>query len=340
MLEASLERLQEVHARLKTELHRVIVGQEQVIDELLLAILTRGHCLLVGVPGLAKTLLISSLAKTLELSFSRIQFTPDLMPSDITGTELLQIDPETSERSFRFAPGPLFANVILADEINRTPPKTQAALLEAMVERQVTSAGTAHQLPSPFFVLATQNPIEQEGTYPLPEAQLDRFMFMVQVGYPNAEEEREILRRTTGGAMDEVASVLADADLAEFQEAIRSIPIADAILDYVLALTRGTRVRSDDPLPFLKEWVTWGAGPRASQFLVLGAKAHAAVEGRTHVSVDDVRAVAHPVLRHRIVTNFTAQAEGITSDFIIDRLLEEVQPGAAVGAGLPGVQEG
>ena len=338
MLEASLERLQEVHARLKSELHRVIVGQEQVIDELLLAILTRGHCLLVGVPGLAKTLLISSLSKTLELSFSRIQFTPDLMPSDITGTELLQIDPETSARSFRFAAGPLFANVVLADEINRTPPKTQSALLEAMVERQVTSAGQAHELPSPFFVLATQNPIEQEGTYPLPEAQLDRFMFMVQVGYPDAEEEREILKRTTGGAMDEVSSVLAGSDLTGFQEAIRSIPVADAVLDYVLALTRGTRVRSDDPLPFLKEWVTWGAGPRASQFLVLGAKAHAAVQGRKHVAVEDVRAIAHPVLRHRIVTNFTAQAEGITSDFIIDRLLEEVQPGAAVGAGLPGVQ--
>jgi len=339
MLEASLERLQEVHGRLKAELHRVIVGQEQVIDELLLAVLTNGHCLLVGVPGLAKTLLISSLAKTLELSFSRIQFTPDLMPSDITGTELLQIDPETSERSFRFAEGPLFANVVLADEINRTPPKTQAALLEAMVERQVTSAGQAHALPRPFFVLATQNPIEQEGTYPLPEAQLDRFMFMVHVGYPDRDDEREILRRTTGGAMDEISSVLAGADLSEFQSAIRAIPIADAILDYVLALTRGTRVRSDDPLPFLKEWVTWGAGPRASQFLVLGAKAHAAVNGRNHVSVEDVRAVAYPVLRHRIVTTFSAQAEGITSDFIIERLLDEVQPGAAVGAGLPGVSQ-
>ncbi|MFT5049016.1 MAG: MoxR-like ATPase [Chlamydiales bacterium] len=339
MLEASLERLQEVHGRLKAELHRVIVGQEQVIDELLLAVLTNGHCLLVGVPGLAKTLLISSLAKTLKLSFSRIQFTPDLMPSDITGTELLQIDPETAERSFRFAEGPLFANVVLADEINRTPPKTQAALLEAMVERQVTSAGQAHDLPRPFFVLATQNPIEQEGTYPLPEAQLDRFMFMVHVGYPDLEEEREILRRTTGGAMDEITSVLAGADLTEFQAAIRAIPIADAILDYVLALTRGTRVRSDDPLPFLKEWVTWGAGPRASQFLVLGAKAHAAVNGRNHVAIEDVRAVAYPVLRHRIVTTFSAQAEGITSDFIIERLLAEVQPGATVGAGLPGVSQ-
>ncbi len=338
MLEASLERLREVHARMKQELHRVIVGQEQVIDQLLVAILTRGHCLLVGVPGLAKTLMISSLSKTLDLSFSRIQFTPDLMPSDITGTELLAIDPETSERSFRFAAGPLFANVVLADEINRTPPKTQAALLEAMVERQVTSAGKSHPLPRPFFVLATQNPIEQEGTYPLPEAQLDRFMFMVQVKYPDLDEEREILRRTTGGAMDEVSSVVGAEELEQLQDAVRSIPVADSVYDYVLALSRGTRVRSeDDPLPFVRESVTWGAGPRAGQFLILGAKAHGAVAGRNRVSVEAVRAVAHPVLRHRFGTNFTAHAEGITSDVIIDRLLDEVRPGATVGAGLPGV---
>jgi len=337
MLESSLERLRDVHARMKHELHRVIVGQDEVIDQLLLAILTRGHCLLVGVPGLAKTLLISSLSRTLDLSFNRIQFTPDLMPSDITGTELLHIDPESSERSFRFAPGPLFANVILADEINRTPPKTQAALLEAMVERQVSSGGQTHSLPEPFFVLATQNPIEQEGTYPLPEAQLDRFMFMVQVGYPSKEEEREILRRTTGGAMDEVGKVLSGEELKQLQTAVREVPVADAVLDYALALARGTRVRSDDPLPFVREFVTWGAGPRASQFLVLGAKANAVLAGRSHVSAEDVKAVAHPVLRHRIVTNFSAQAEGITSDIIIDRLLEEVRPDAAVGAGLPGV---
>ena len=337
MLEASLERLRETHARMKQELHRVIVGQDVVIDQLLLAILTRGHCLLVGVPGLAKTLLISSLSKTLDLQFNRIQFTPDLMPSDITGTELLHIDPETSARSFRFSPGPLFANVILADEINRTPPKTQAALLEAMVERQVTSAGLTHSLPDPFFVLATQNPIEQEGTYPLPEAQLDRFMFMVQVGYPSQEEEREILRRTTGNASASIAKVLDGAELAVLQEAVREVPIADAILDYALALARGTRVRSDSPLPFVREWVTWGAGPRAGQFMVLGAKAHAALQGRAHVSAEDVRAVAHPVLRHRIVTNFTAHAEGITPDILIDRLLAEIKPDARVGAGLPGV---
>jgi MoxR-like ATPase len=337
MIEASLERLRAVHAQMKSELHRAIVGQDEVIDELLLAVLTRGHCLLVGVPGLAKTLLVSSLAKTLDLTFNRIQFTPDLMPSDITGTELLQIDPVTNARSFRFAPGPLFANVVLADEINRTPPKTQAALLEAMFERQVTSAGKRHPLPDPFFVLATQNPIEQEGTYPLPEAQLDRFMFMVQVGYPTAAEEREILRRTTGDPLDEPAKVVGAAELLEAQKAVRAIEVSDHVLDYVMALTRGTRVRSESALPFLREWVTWGAGPRASQYLVLGAKAHAALAGRLHVSIEDVRAVLHPVMRHRIVTNFSAAAEGITSDTIVDRLLQEVSPDAGVGAGVPGV---
>jgi len=337
MLEASLERLRTVHGRMKEELGRVIVGQDEVVEQLLLAILTRGHCLLVGVPGLAKTLMISSLSRTLDLSFSRIQFTPDLMPSDITGTDLLHIDPETSSRSFRFAAGPIFANVILADEINRTPPKTQAALLEAMVERQVSAGGESHKLPEPFFVLATQNPIEQEGTYPLPEAQLDRFMFMVQVGYPSAEEEREILRRTTGGVMEEIEKVVDGAELIELQKSVREVPVADAVLDYALALARGTRVRSESPLPFIKEWVTWGAGPRAGQFLILGAKAHAALAGRDHVSAEDVRAIAHPVLRHRIVTNFSAQAEGMTSDDLIDRLLEEVSVDAGVGAGLPGV---
>lgn len=334
---ASLEKVRSLHSRMKSELSRVIVGQEQVVDQLLLAILTQGHCLLVGVPGLAKTLLISSLSKTLDMSFNRIQFTPDLMPGDITGTDLLNIDPETGERKFRFAQGPIFANVILADEINRTPPKTQAALLESMVEGQVTVGGQRHLLPNPFFVLATQNPIEQEGTYPLPEAQLDRFMFMVNVPYPSLEEEREILRRTTGGERSELDTVVTGPELAEMQAAIRTIPVADFVYDYVLALTRGTRVRSDDPLPFLREWVTWGAGPRASQFLILGAKASAAIAGRNHVSIEDVKAVAHPVLRHRILTNFSASAEGITPDHIIDRLLDEVDPKAGVGAGVPGV---
>jgi MoxR-like ATPase len=337
MSEAALDRLRVVHAQMKSELHRVIVGQDEVIDELLLAILTRGHCLLVGVPGLAKTLLVSSLAKTLDCTFARIQFTPDLMPSDITGTELLQIDPVTNARSFKFAHGPLFANIVLADEINRTPPKTQAALLEAMVERQVTSAGARHELPDPFFVLATQNPIEQEGTYPLPEAQLDRFMFMVHVGYPTLEEEREILRRTTGGEGEEPKKVVSAKELLEIQRAIRGVAISDHVYDYVLALTRGTRVRSDSQLSFLREWVTWGAGPRASQFLVLGAKAHAALQGRRHVAIDDIRKVVHPVLRHRIVTNFSAAAEGITSDIIIDRMVKEVTPAEGVGVGVPSI---
>ncbi|MCZ6599142.1 MAG: MoxR family ATPase [Planctomycetota bacterium] len=335
----ALQRMREAHSRMKQELHRVIVGQDEVIDQLLLAVLTRGHCLLVGVPGLAKTLLISSLARTMDLSFNRIQFTPDLMPSDITGTELLHIDPETSERKFRFAPGPVFANVILADEINRTPPKTQAALLEAMMERTVTSAGVRHPLPDPFFVLATQNPIEQEGTYPLPEAQLDRFMFMVNVPYPTQDEEREILRRTTGDQETELETMIGSSELLQLQRAVRSLPVADHVYDYVLALTRGTRVHSDEPLSFLKQWVTWGAGPRASQFLVLGAKAHAALASRSHVAVEDVRAVAHPVLRHRILTNFSAAAEGVTPDHIIDQLLDEVEAGAGVGAGLPSVKE-
>ena len=331
-------RIQDAHRRMKEALQCVIVGQDEVIDQLLIAILSKGHCLLVGVPGLAKTLLISSLSETLDLSFNRIQFTPDLMPSDIPGTELLQIDPESGARNFQFAPGPLFANVILADEINRTPPKTQSALLEAMVERQVTSAGRRHVLPDPFFVLATQNPIEQEGTYPLPEAQLDRFMFQVNVDYPSAEEEREILRRTTGNTQDTVERVVNAQELQELQELVRAIPVADHVYDHILQLTRGTRVRSNSALPFAEQWITWGAGPRASQYLVLGAKAHAAIQGRDHVALADVRAVAHPVLRHRIVTNFTASAEGITSDAIVDRLLEEVQPGAGVAAGLPGVQ--
>jgi MoxR-like ATPase len=332
-----LDHLRDVHSRMKTQLHRVIVGQDEVIDQLLVALLAGGHCLLEGVPGLAKTLLISSLSRTLELSFHRIQFTPDLMPSDITGTELLHVDPETSTRTFRFEPGPIFTNVVLADEINRTPPKTQAALLEAMVERQVTSAGICHKLPDPFFVLATQNPIEQEGTYPLPEAQLDRFMFMVQVDYPSLDEEREILRRTTGTESDQPDPVIDAAGLKALQEIVRAIPVADHVMDYCLAITRGTRVRSGEQLEFLTEWVSWGAGPRASQFLVLGAKVRAALEGRDHVAIEDVRWVVHPVMRHRIVTSFSARAEGITSDHVIDQLIDEIDPAQGVGAGVPGV---
>jgi MoxR-like ATPase len=336
---AALSQLRDAHGAMKQELHKVIVGQDAVIDQLLIAVLCRGHCLLEGVPGLAKTLLISSLAQTLDLGFNRIQFTPDLMPSDITGTDLLAIDPQSGARSFRFAKGPLFANVVLADEINRTPPKTQSALLEAMVERQVTAGGQRHALPDPFFVLATQNPVEQEGTYPLPEAQLDRFMFMVRVPYPSRAEEREILERTTSNHSATIQPVLGGPALLAAQAAVRSLPVADTVYDYVLALTRGTRVRGDAPLPFLQELVSWGAGPRASQFLVLGAKAHAAVAGRDHVAIEDVRAVAHPVLRHRIVTTFAAAAEGITSDRIVDRLLAEVDPAAGVGQGQPGLAQ-
>ncbi|MDG1499093.1 MAG: MoxR family ATPase [Planctomycetota bacterium] len=338
-VEQSLENLRTAHNKLKTELAKVIVGQDEVIEQLLLAILARGHCLLVGVPGLAKTLLISSLSEALELDFNRIQFTPDLMPSDITGTELLAIDPESGARNFRFAPGPVFTNVLLADEINRTPPKTQAALLESMVEKQVSAAGKRHPLPDPFFVLATQNPIEQEGTYPLPEAQLDRFLFMVRVDYPDIEEEREILRRTTGQVESSIDKVLGAEELLAIQEAVRSVPVADSILDYALALTRGTRVRGGTQLPFITQYVNWGAGPRASQALIIAAKARAALKGRDHVAIEDVKAVAHPVLRHRIVLNFSASAEGFTADDLIDRLLREVDPAAAVGAGLPGVDK-
>ncbi len=338
MSEAALQRLRESHKRLKQELHKTIVGQDEVIDQLLLAVLTRGHCLLVGVPGLAKTLLISSLARALDLSFNRIQFTPDLMPGDITGTDLLHVESGSGERVFRFAPGPIFANVVLADEINRTPPKTQAALLESMMEGQVTVGGRRHPLPNPFFVLATQNPIEQEGTYPLPEAQLDRFMFMVDVRYPSLEEEKEILRRTTGGEQAEIQRVLSASDILEAQASVRSVPVADSVLDYVLSLTRMTRPGAGSAPGFVKQWVTWGAGPRASQFLVLAAKAHAALAGRNHVAIEDVRAVLHPVLRHRVVTNFSANAEGVTADVIVDRLLAEVDPTRAVGAGVPGLR--
>ncbi|MBM3978366.1 MAG: AAA family ATPase, partial [Planctomycetes bacterium] len=326
-------------ARLKQELHKAIVGQDEVIDQLLLALLVRGHCLLVGVPGLAKTLLVSSLARTLDLAFNRVQFTPDLMPGDITGTDLLHLDPATGERSFRFAPGPIFSNVVLADEINRTPPKTQAALLEAMVERQVTIGGRRHALPDPFFVLATQNPIEQEGTYPLPEAQLDRFTFLVRVDYPSRIDEREILRRTTGADEPQLARVVDAAALQSMQRAVRAIVAVDSVLDFAVELARATRVHGEGARGFVKQWVTWGAGPRASQCLILAAKAQAALAGRDHVSIDDVRAVAHPVLRHRIVTNFSASAEGITSDVIVDRLLAEIDPRQSVAAGLPGVRE-
>ncbi|MHC4936018.1 MAG: AAA family ATPase [Planctomycetota bacterium] len=318
------DRIQAASKQVRAELGRVIVGQEDVIDQLLLSLFAGGHCLLVGVPGLAKTLLISTLAETLSLSFNRIQFTPDLMPSDITGTEVIQDDPETGERRFMFLRGPIFANVILADEINRTPPKTQAALLEAMQEKQVTVGGTRHALEQPFFVLATQNPIEQEGTYPLPEAQLDRFMFNIRVDYPSQDEELEIMQRTTGGAGAAVTPVIGREEILDLQQLVRQVPVADDIIRYALRLTRATRVTTGEAPEFVRQHIDWGAGPRAGQYLVLGGKANAILAGRSHVTYDDIRKVAHPVLRHRILTNFAAEAEGVTSDNVVSRLLEEI----------------
>jgi MoxR-like ATPase len=319
----TVESFQADFNRIKAELHKVIVGQEKVVEELLVAIFSRGHCLLVGVPGLAKTLMISTLADALSLAFNRIQFTPDLMPSDITGTEVIQQDHATGQRHFKFLPGPLFANVILADEINRTPPKTQAALLEAMQERQVTVGGKKNALAEPFFVLATQNPIEQEGTYPLPEAQLDRFMFNILVDYPEEDEEYEILRTTTAEQVDHVDKILSGEDIVKLQTIVRRVPIAEHVIRYAMSLVRKTRVHKGDVPGFVKEWVTWGAGPRAGQYLILGGKAHAILQGRYYVSCEDIAAVAHPVLRHRVITNFNAEAEGIKPDHIVDKLLAD-----------------
>ena len=319
----AVERLKGAYDKIKAELGKVIVGQEQVIDELLISIFARGHCILEGVPGLAKTLLISTLARAMSLSFSRIQFTPDLMPSDITGTEVIQENKSTGARELKFIPGPIFANFVLADEINRTPPKTQAALLEAMQEKQVTAGGSRHPLEPPFFVLATQNPIEQEGTYPLPEAQQDRFMFKVLVEYPSRDEERLIVTATTADKDSAVDQVLDAATIMELQHTVRRVPVAPAVVDHALDLVRKTRIRDPEGVPdFVKKYVSWGAGPRASQYLVLGAKARAVLHGRFHVSMEDIRAVAKPVLRHRILTNFTAEADGVSTDDVIQRLLD------------------
>jgi MoxR-like ATPase len=318
----AVRRLKAAHQVMRQELARAIVGQTKVLDELLIALFCRGHCLLIGVPGLAKTLIIRTLAQVLSLKFARIQFTPDLMPADITGTEIIAEDRHTGERSFRFLHGPIFANIILADEINRTPPKTQAALLEAMQEYQVTAGGTKYSLDQPFFVLATQNPIEQEGTYPLPEAQLDRFMFNILVDYPEETEEFDIVRLTTGAQQVELKPVLSREDILELQEIVRRVPAADHVIRYAMALARKTRVTKPDAPDFIKQWVSWGAGPRASQYLILGAKARAVLHGRYYVSCEDIQAVAYPVLRHRIITNFNAEAEGVTTDQIIARLIE------------------
>ena len=320
---AAIDELGKTYQAFRAELGKIIIGQDDVIERLAICLFARGHALLMGVPGLAKTLLVSSVAQTFDLTFNRIQFTPDLMPADITGTEIIQEDKATGRREFKFMPGPVFANVILADEINRTPPKTQAALLEAMQEYQVTVAGHRHVLKRPFFVLATQNPIEQEGTYPLPEAQLDRFMFMVRVDYPSAAEEREIVRRTTEERTTDIKAVLGAEDIEALQAIVRKVPIADAVLEYALRLTRQTRLTTSDAPAWVKEWLQWGAGPRASQNLVLGAKAHALLQGRFYVAAEDIRAVAKPVLRHRLITSFAAEADGITTDKVVDRLLAE-----------------
>ncbi len=318
----TVQELRDAHDAIVKELHKVVVGQEDVIEQLLISIFARGHALLVGVPGLAKTLLIRTLADTMSLKFSRIQFTPDLMPSDITGTEVLQEDKTTGRREFRFLPGPIFANIILADEINRTPPKTQAALLEAMQEIQVTAGGKRHQLEAPFFVLATQNPIEQEGTYPLPEAQQDRFMFNIKVEYPGEEEELMIMKMTTATYKGAVEHVLDGATIMRLQELVRKVPISEHVIKYAMQFSRLTRLNNPQAPDFIKQYLAWGAGPRASQFLILGAKARAVLQGRYYASGDDIRAVAHPVLRHRIIPNFSAEAEGITSDVIIDKLID------------------
>ena len=324
-VQALLAEVRELGQRLRTEVGKVIVGQDAVIEQLFLALFTRGHAVLQGAPGLAKTLLVSTIARTLNLKFSRIQFTPDLMPSDITGTEVIEEDRTTGRREMRFVKGPVFANVVLADEINRTPPKTQAALLEAMQEHHVTAGGMRHTLPQPFFVLATQNPIEQEGTYPLPEAQLDRFMFMILVDYPSESEELDVVKRTTTRQKAAAESVLDGEQVLRIQELVREVPVADHVIKYAMRLVRQTRKPArgaeDDRPAFVQQYLSWGAGPRASQNLVLSAKAHAILNGRTHVTPDDVKAVAHPVLRHRLIVNFNAEADGVTTDDMIDKLL-------------------
>lgn len=322
--DARIAELREAFHAMKEQLSKIVIGQTSVVEQLLIGLFSRGHCLLVGVPGLAKTLLVSTVARILDLSFKRIQFTPDLMPADITGTDILQDDPATHQRKFVFLPGPLFANMILADEINRTPPKTQAALLEAMQEYHVTAGGHTYPLPRPFFVLATQNPIEQEGTYPLPEAQLDRFMFQIAVNYPSRDEELAIMKQTTSGKAPQISQVLTADRILDLQELVRQVIVADHVFQYAADLVRATRPKEPDAPKFLPELVTWGAGPRASQYLILAGKARAILHGRLHATTQDIQAVAYPVLRHRLITTFHADAEGITTDAIIERLLKAI----------------
>ena len=321
--------LKSSYHRIAAEMGKFIVGQAAVIEELLIAVLAGGHCLLEGVPGLAKTAMVSTLAKTLNMGFRRIQFTPDLMPSDITGTDIIQEDPATGRRTFVFQKGPLFTQMLLADEINRTPPKTQAALLEAMQERSVTVGGHTLKLDQPFFVLATQNPIEQEGTYPLPEAQRDRFVFLVKVDYPSREEERQIIARTTGNFNADIQPVLSGEQILELQKTVRKVPVPDHVMDFVLDLVRFTRPNEKDAPAFVKELISWGAGPRACQNLILTGKVRAVLQGRFHVTIDDIEALAMPVLRHRIVPTFNAEAEGVTVDDIVAKIMKAVPRGEA-----------
>jgi MoxR-like ATPase len=319
-----VEELSDTVKRIKNEIAKVIVGQDEIIDQLLISLFSRGHCLLVGVPGLAKTLLIRTLAEVMDLKFSRIQFTPDLMPSDITGTEIIEEDAITKKRDFRFISGPIFANVVLADEINRTPPKTQAALLEAMQEHRITTAGVTYTLSEPFFVLATQNPIEQEGTYPLPEAQLDRFMFNLWLDYPSFEQEIKIVQTTTSQYLPTLEKIVNAEEIINFQNLVRKVPVADNVIEFAVRISNLTRPTNGSSPKFIKDWITWGAGPRASQYLILASKAKAIVSGRFTPNIDDVRAAMIPVLRHRIITNFNAEADGISPVGVIERLMKEV----------------
>ena len=317
-----VEKLNETVQKIKQEISKVIIGQDTIIDQLIISLLSKGHCLLIGVPGLAKTLLIKTLAEVMDLNFNRIQFTPDLMPSDITGTEIIEEDPLSKKRNFRFIPGPIFANVILADEINRTPPKTQSALLEAMQEHRVTTAGTTYTLTEPFFVLATQNPIEQEGTYPLPEAQLDRFMFNLWLEYPSFEEEVKIVQTTTSEYIPKLNKIVTADEIISFQELIRKVPVAENVIEFAVKTSNTTRPNNGISPKFIKDWVSWGAGPRASQYLILAAKTSAVMSGRFTPNIDDVKFAMIPVLRHRIITNFSAEAEGINSIEVIKRLMD------------------
>ena len=321
----AVEKLQTAYKQISDEVSKVIIGQDKVVEQLLISLFSSGHCLLVGVPGLAKTLLISTLAQVLNLDFNRIQFTPDLMPSDITGTEIIEEDHTTGKREFRFVKGPIFANIVLADEINRTPPKTQAALLQAMQEHEVTAAGDTFKLDEPFFVLATQNPIEQEGTYPLPEAQLDRFMFNIMVDYPSAQEEHQIVKSTTAVMDTKIEKILSSDEIIAFQKLIRRVPVSDHLIEYAVNIVRATRPKEANAFDYVKNWVNWGAGPRASQYLILAAKTKAVLEGRPTPGPDDVRFAAYPVLRHRIVTSFNAEADGIDVMEIITKILDSVK---------------